>query len=273
MDKMLIAVFEREGQASAAAGAMRELAKEDVLLIYAFALIVKGVGKVSIMDFKSGDCRDPVLGVATRSLIKLLAGPYCSADDGNAQAFTDGMVEMANAGVDSIFVDQVARHLLPGRAAIVSEIEEETTNAMDSLLESQGGTVFRCGRCENMDVQIAKELGALHSEIQTLETQVLQTPEGTRAQLQRQLDLARARFQATKDRARQHAASIKREAEAKIVSLQERSAKAEGGIKARLEKLADEIRVDYVNRATKLNLAWKLAGDVFAACFLFFVLN
>jgi hypothetical protein len=124
-----------------------------------------------------------------------------------------------------------------------------------------------------MDVQIAKELGALHSEIQTLETQVLQTPEGTRAQLQRQLDLARARFQATKDRARQHAASIKREAEAKIVSLQERSAKAEGGIKARLEKLADEIRVDYVNRATKLNLAWKLAGDIFAACFLFFVLG
>jgi len=270
MDKMLIAVFEREGQASAAAGAMRELSKEDVLLIYAFALIVKDVGKVSIVDFKSEFCRDPVLGVATRSLIKLLAGPYCS---GNSPAFTDGMVEMANAGVDSIFVDQVARHLLPGRAAIVSEIEEETTNAMDSLLESQGGTVFRCGRCENMDVQIAKELGALHSEIQALETQVLQTPEGTRAQLQRQLDLARARFQATKDRARQHAASIKREAEAKIVSLQERSAKAEGGIKARLEKLADEIRVDYVNRATKLNLAWKLAGDVFAACFLFFVLN
>jgi uncharacterized membrane protein len=272
MDKMLIAVFEREGQASAAAGAMRELSKEDVLLIYAFALIVKDVGKVSIVDFESEDCGDPVLGVATRSLIKLLAGPYCSADDGNSQAFTR-MMGMANAGVDSIFVDQVARHLLPGRAAIVSEIEEETTNAMDTLLESRGGTVFRCGRCENMDVQIAKDLEALHSEIQTLETQVLQTPEGTRAQLQRQLDLARATFQAMKDRARQHATSIKREAEAKIASLQERAAKAEGGTKARLEKLAHEIRVDYVNRATKLNLAWKLAGDVLAACFLFFVLN
>lgn len=273
MDKMLIAVFEREGQASAAAGAMRELAKEDVLLIYAFALIVKGVGKVSIVDFKSGDCRDPVLGVATRSLIKLLAGPYCSADDGNAQAFTDGMVEMANAGVDSIFVDQVARHLLPGRAAIVSEIEEETTNAMNIPLESRGGTVFRCRRGESMDVQIATELDALRSEIQTLETQVLQRPEESKPQLQPKLNRARASLEATKDRARQHAASIKREAEAKIVLLQEQIVKANGPSKARLERLADEIRVEYVNRATKLNLAWQFAADVFAACFLFFVLD
>jgi uncharacterized membrane protein len=272
MDKMLIAVFERESQASAAAGAMNDSCKEGVLVIYAFAVIIKDVGKVSIVDFTSEDYPDPVLGLATRSLIKLLARSYCSADDGHSQAVT-GCMEMGKAGVDSNFIDQVARHLLPGRAAIVCEIEEETPNAMDALLEAQGGTVFRCIRDEIMDVQIAKELEVLHNEMQILEMQILRTPEASREQLKRKLDLARATFQATKDRARQHAASIKREAEAKIASLQERTAKAEGGIKERLETLTDEIRVDYVNRATKLNLAWQFAGDLFAACFLFFVLN
>ena len=273
MDKMLIAVFERESQASAAAGAMNNLSEEDLLVVYAFAVIVKDVAKASIVDFKMEDCNDPVLGVATRSLIKILGAPYDSVDGSNSRAFTEGMMEVVKAGVDSNFLDQVARHLFPGRAAIVSEVEEETTNAMDRLLESQGGTAFRCGRSEIIDVQIAKELEALHNEMRTLEMQVLRTPEGSREQLERKLDLARATFQATKDRARQHAASIKREAEAKIALLQERTAKAEGGIKTRLERLADEIRVEYVNRATKLNLAWQFAGDVFAACFLFFVLN
>ncbi|HEX2929532.1 MAG TPA: hypothetical protein VHV54_07450, partial [Candidatus Binatia bacterium] len=102
----------------------------------------------------------------------------------------------------------------------------------------------------------------LHSEIQTLEKQILQPLGGSRAQLQGKLDMARAKLQTMQDGARRHAASIKREAEAKIASLQERAAKAEGGIKTRLERLADEVRVDYVNRATKLNLAWKFTLDL-----------
>ena len=83
------------------------------------------------------------------------------------------------------------------------------------------------------------------------------------------LKVKKDRLQATKDRARYRAASIKLEAEAKIVSLQERAAKAEGGIKARLERLANEVRVDYVNRATTLNLSWKIGcqrlPDVFSS--------
>jgi uncharacterized membrane protein len=262
MDKMLIAVFERESQAHAAAGAMNKLAEESLLLIYAVAVIVKDLAKISVVDFKINNRGHSVLGVPTRSLIKLLGAPYDFTDDGNSRVLSDRMIDLANAGVDAIFLDDVTRHLLPGKAAMVCEIEEETTNAMNIPLESQGGTVFRCRRRESMDVQIAKELDALRSEIQTLETQVLQRPEESKPQLQPKLNRARASFEATKDRARQHAASIKREAEAKIVLLQEQIVKANGPSKARLERLADEIRVEYVNRATKLNVAWQSAGDV-----------
>jgi uncharacterized membrane protein len=262
MDKMLVAVFEVESQASAAAGVMNNLSEENLLLIYALAVIAKDFGKVSVADFKIKDCRDPVLEIPTRSLIKLLAAAYDSVDDGNARAFADKMIELAEAGIDSTFLGQVARHLLPGRAAIVCEVEEEAPNDMDSLLESRGGTVFRCERRESMDVQIAKELDALHGEIQALETQTLQSPEGSKPQLQMKLDRARAKFRATKDRAKQHAASIRCEAEAKICLLQERTAKANGPSKPRLEKLADEIRIEYLNRATKLNLARQFAGDL-----------
>ena len=114
-----------------------------------------------------------------------------------------------------------------------------------------------------MDAQIANELDALHREIHTIEGQLLHMRDQSKDQLQVMLKVKKDRLQATKDRARYRAASIKLEAEAKIVSLQERAAKAEGGIKARLERLANEVRVDYVNRATTLNLSWKISADVF----------
>jgi uncharacterized membrane protein len=263
MDKMLIAVFERERQAHTAAGAVNKLAEESLLFIYAVAVIVKDLAKISVVDFKINHRGHSVLGGPTRSLINLLAAPYDFTDDGKSWVLSDRMIDVANAGVDAIFLDDVTRHLLPGRAAMVCEIEEETTNAMNIFLVSRGGTVFRCRRRERMDVQITKELDALHREIQTLDTQVLQRPEESKSQLQPKLNRVRASFEATKDRARQHAASAKREAEAKIVLLQEQIVKANGPSKARLERLADEIRVEYVNRASKLNLAWQFAADVF----------
>jgi uncharacterized membrane protein len=268
MDKMLVAIFESERQATVAAGAMKDLCGEGVLLVYAFALIVRDAGKISIVNSTGEDCSDPVLGAATRKLIKLFGQRLGAVEAANSRAIADPMMEMARIGVDASFLDEVARRLLPGKAAIVAEIEDQMPSAMDTLLQSQDGIVFRCARLETVDIQIAEELNALHGEIQTLEKQVLQTLGGSRAQLQGKLDLARARLQTMQDGARRHAASIKREAEAKIASLQERAAKSDGGIKTRLERLADEVRVDYVNRATKLNLAWKFAGNVLMLCLL-----
>jgi hypothetical protein len=219
------------------------------------------------VDFtREKDRSHRALGIATRSLIELFDEPNHTVDDGNPDAITGAMMKIARAGVDAVFLDEVARHLLPARAAIVAEIEEMTATKMDILLESQGGIVFTYVRRENMDAEIARELDALCSEIQILESQLSRTADGSKAQLQEKMDLAKARLEATKERASQIAASIKREAEAKIVWLQERAATATGGIKARIERLAGDVRVDYVNRATKLNLAWQFAGDVFAVC-------
>lgn len=267
MDKMLVAVFESESQATAAAGAMKDRCDDSALLVYALAVIVRDVWGISVVDFtREKDCSHRALGIATRSLIELFDEPNHTVDDGNSDAITGAMMKMARAGVDAVFLDEVARHLLPGRAAIVAEIEEMMATKIDILLESQGGIVFAYVRRENMDAEIARELDALCSEIQILESQLLRTADGSKAQLQEKMDLAKARFEVTKERVSQIAASIKREAEAKIVWLQERAATASGGIKARIEGLAGEVRVDYVNRATKLNLAWQFAGDVFAAC-------
>jgi hypothetical protein len=261
MDKMLVAVFESEAQAAAAAGAMKDQCAAGVLLIYACAVFVKDLGKISVVHCAGDqDHADPALAMATQSLVELLAEPFCSGDVGHSEVPPGGATRMANAGVDAVFLGEVARHLSTGRSAVVSEIEEEIATAMDTLLEAYGGTGFRCARRETLEAQIAAELELRRSEIRTLENQLLTAAE-SKASLQANLDLARSRLQAAKDRARCRAASITREAEAKIVLLQQRAATAERDTKAMLERLANQIRVEYVNRATSLNLAWKLGAD------------
>jgi uncharacterized membrane protein len=263
MDNMLVAVFETERQASAVARAMKELSTEGVVLVYALAVIVKGFKSIAILNFpRDQNSPDPALRMAICSLIGLLRRSSDSTEEIAAECIADRMVELANAGVDGAFLGEVSRHLLPGTAAIVSEIDEESLTPMNTLLESQGGIVFRCVRCKVVDTQIAKELAALRREVHTIEEQLLHTLDQSTGQLQIMLTLTKDRFQATKDRARKRAASIKLEAEAKIISLQEQAAKAEGGSKARLERLANEVRVDYVNRAATLNLASRIGADV-----------
>ena len=91
--------------------------------------------------------------------------------------------------------------------------------------------VFRCVRREVVDAQIANELDALHREIHTIEGQLLHTRDQSKDQLQVMLKAKKDRLQATQDRARYRAASIKLEAEAKIPSLMHITSKAEGGMK------------------------------------------
>jgi hypothetical protein len=273
MDNMLVAVFESERQALAAARAMKELNTEGVVLVYALAVIVKGFKGIDILNFpRDQNSPDPALRMAICSLIGLLRRSWDSTEEIAAECIADRMVELANAGVDGGFLGEVSRHLLPGTSAIVSEVDEESLTPMNTLLESQRGIVFRCVRCKVMDTQIAKELDALRREVHTIE-ELLHTLDQSTGQLQVMLNLTKGRFQATKDRARKRAASIKLEAEAKIISLQEQAAKAEGGLKARLERLANEVRADYVDRAATLNFAWHIGADVAQMFFLVFLLR
>jgi uncharacterized membrane protein len=265
MDKLLVAIFDNETKASRGARVLQELHAQAKVLVYALAVITKRGDKIAVLEIAAGQARlEPVIGRATRSLIKLLEEPLSSIDDAGSGPVLDRMINMVNAGVEDDFVDEVLRHLLPGTWAMVSEIEEETATDTDTWLEALGGIIFRCVRRDVMDDQIARDLDVLLREVKRLEHELLQAREDSKARVRVQLDLAKNRFQTTRERARYLAASIKGEAEAKIVSLQERAARADPWIKARFETLANEVRVDYVNRATKLNLAWQSAGEVFA---------
>src|SRR5262245_96560 len=259
MDTMLVAVFDSEKEASKAAAVLQDLHAEGAIFAYAVSVIVRTFDNIGIAQFRDGDLNpDQALETATRSLIQLLE----TRSDSNEP---DHLIDMARAGIDAEFISQVSRHLAPGTAAVVTEVEEEKSSPIDPTSIFRAGIVLRCVRRELADAKIANDLDRSHQEIKTLEQQLSRAGDDSKPMLRRNLGLALERFQLTKNLAKRQAESIKREAEAKIASLQARAAMAQGASRARLERLTDEVRVDYVNRATKLNLAWQFAGEMFAA--------
>jgi uncharacterized membrane protein len=255
MNNMLVCVFDGEKSATEAARSLRDLRPESLVLVYAVATVLKGFKSIAVFDYGGEHTpADPALAIATRSLIALLQMWPLRDDEPEATVVTDWMIDMAVAGVDAHFIDEVSRNLLPGKAALVSEIEEETPTPMNKLLESRGGVVFRCVRSQFMDGRMVHYSDVVQNEIKRLATELSQAPESSKGPLQARMNAAMARFQTTRDRTRHRSELIKREAEAKIVLLQMRAASAQGGAKARIERFVNDVRVDYANRATIINL-------------------
>jgi hypothetical protein len=263
MDMMLVAVFESEMQARRIAAAMKALAEQGAVLLYAMALVVRENEAISIVLPDGPDDSDPVLAVATRNLIEWVSQPQPLLAEEASCIVTDKIMKLATLGVETTFIDEITSRLANGKAAVVAEIEGEGTQDLDALLQASGATVLRCMRHEIMDFVIARELEALQREIETLENEAKRTSGGLTTHLMKRRRLIKLRFEAVKERSRQYSASIKQEAEAKIVLLQKRAGRTEGELRVGLERVADEVRVDYVKRAKRLNFAWQTAGGLF----------
>jgi uncharacterized membrane protein len=262
MSRLVVAVFNNRDEALLAAGAIKELCQSGELLAYALTVIVNEMEKIMVDESMTEHLNKTALGNTTRALIELLAEPYWHGID--KQSIDEASTPIAAMGVEPTFIAEVTRQLSPGRAAIITEIEEDIA-LMANLVESSGGIVLDCTRSELIDLHIAQQLETMRRQIQNLEGRLAHASEDSKAGLKRELDVSRSKFNTIKNQARCHATTIRRETEAKIVCLQEHAAKAKGERRAKLERVAEEVRVDYVNRATKLSFAWRIAGEALAA--------
>jgi len=268
MDKMLVAVFDSETRAFEGSRALRELHDRGSLVTYAVAVIVKHAdGLVNTSQAFGQDALGVLHGTATASLIELL-GRSVGIADGAASggilvsSIIDGL---ANASVGADFVDEVAHYLTPGKSAVVAEVDEERIMPADIRMETLGGVVFRRVRSEFHDIQIQKDITAFQAEIESLEAELKEATGNAKAKLKQKIEAAHIRLRGAKNWAKCRAGALKREAEAKIILLQERAAHSHGELKTKFEDLAGQVRANYVEQATNLNRTWQVGKETLTA--------
>ena len=266
MDKMVVIVFNDEAKAYEGTKALKGLHAEGNLTLYQFAVITKdSTGTISVKDSSSQGPVGTALGWATGGLIGLLGGPVGFAVGAVSGTLAGSLFDLSQLGIGSDFLDEVSLYLLPGKSAVVAEIDEEWITPLDTRADALGGTVFRRARGEFVDAQIEKDVDVTKAELKQLREEFKRESGDAKAKVQTKIEAAQKRMQAKQDQIKESIDNNNREFEAKLSSLKEQAANARDERKASFEKRITEIKSQQEARSKKLNQAWQLTKEALAS--------
>ena len=145
---IVVATFDTRNQAYDAASAIDHL-DDQVVYVNCGAILEKDVlGHVTTLDTRHiGDAWSAVDGLAggalLGALIGALAGPAGMAAGGLLGATLGVAADRAGSSVEHAYVDLAGDRLLPGKTALVMEVEEDATAPVDTAVARHGGLVSR----------------------------------------------------------------------------------------------------------------------------------
>ena len=266
MNKMLVAVFDREATAFEGVSALKELHRSGDISLYSSAVIAKDTaGKVELKQAVDAGPVGTAVGLLTGSLIGILGGPVGMAVGASLGGLAGLVFDANKSGVDVTFVDDVSKTLTAGKVAVLAELEESWTTPVDTRLHKLGGMVFRQLRGEVVADQLARESAALEADLKGLNDELKQAAAESRAAIQQDIDRVKKQIKATQDQAKARLDQAKAETEARVKALQDQAKAATGTAKARIEKRIADAKADFETRSKKLSQAWTLTKEALAA--------
>jgi len=237
MERMLVVVFENESKANEGAKTLRQLEVHNHITVYRHAVVVKNPdGSLTVRE---SDGRGPfalLIGTALGSLIGALGGLPGIGIGGTVGLVAGGAVDLNNAWVAGDFVDDVAKALLPNRAAIVAEIEEDATGPVDTQMKAIGGTVFRRALSEVERTMDGAHIAAIQAELAQKKAEHAQAHAERKAKLQEQINQLDSKLQVLLQKAKERREAAEREARAKAERLETKAEDA----KAKAAKTHDK---------------------------------
>ena len=259
MNKVVVVVFGDEKQAYEGSRALRALDNEASITLYADAVIAKdSQGKVAMRRAPDDAPVGTFAGMLIGSLIGLLGGPVGFAIGAGAGSLMGAAFDLTRVGIGEDFVAEVEEYLLPGKAAVVAEIDEEWQTPLDTRMEALGGTVFRRNRVDVEDAYFEKQIRAYEAELDALDAELTRASADQKAKVQKRIQETHQKLQARNDELEQRIEAVKREGDAKVESLKQQIATANAEQKKRLETKLAKVRAEYAARTAKLSEAWEL---------------
>lgn len=232
MERMLVVVFDNEGKAYEGRSALRRLAAEGSISVYADAVVAKHAdGTASVRQTEDSGPVGTLMGTSVGSLIGLLGGPAGLAI-GAASGLTLGaMFDLDNARVGEDFVDDVSRYLTPNKVAVIAEVEEEWTTPVDAQMEALGGTVIRRALWEVRKDLSDEELAAMKADLAQLREESSKAHADRRAKLQSKVEQLQAKIDARQKKAQEQLKAFEARQTSKKELLRKNAATAGRAIK------------------------------------------
>ncbi len=230
--------------------------------LYSSAVIVKDSN--GVVNEKQAAEEGPVgaaLGFLTGSLIGLLAGPVGFAVGASAGTLTGLVFDLGKSGIDIGFVEEVSKALIPGKTALLAEVDESWTTPVDTRLGKLGGLIFRRLRSEVVEDQLARESAAFNAELKQLKEELARASAENKAAVQNEIETVKKKLEAMQAQANAKIEQAKSEMDAKINTMREQEKQASARHKAKLEKRIAETKANYTACRGKLEQALLLTRE------------
>ena len=217
MDRMLAVVFDNESKAYEGTKVLQQLDGDGSISVYGHALVVKNPDGTTTV--RQSDDRGPLgtlVGTLLGSQIGLLGGPTGFAI-GGAVGFVGGAAaDLNKARIGDDFIVDVAKVLLPNRAAVVAEIEEDSTTPVDTRMGAIGGTVFRRALSDVKHTIHHENIAAIKADLAQMTAEHAKADADRKAKLQENIDELESKLQAWLDEDKDRRQATEREAQAKV---------------------------------------------------------
>jgi len=231
MDRMLVVVFDNESKAYEGKKALMQLDIDGSISVYAHAVVVKNAdGTITVRESDDRGPLGTLVGTTLGSLIGLLGGPAGFAIGAAVGFLGGGTLDLDKARIGEDFVDDVAAVLLPNKAAVVAEIEEDWTNPVDTRMEAIGGTIFRRALSEVKHTIHDEHIAAIKADLAQMKAEHAEAHADRKGKLQEKINQLDSKLQARLQKAKEQRQAAEREAQAKAELLKAKAAVAKAKV-------------------------------------------
>ena len=224
MDRLLVVVFDAESKAYEAKKALHELDREDVITVFDQAVVARN--KDGSATVRPGDDLTPartLAGTVLGAVIGLLGGPV-GAGVGAAAGFAAGAaMDVSDSRICDDFVEEVREKLTPEKFALVAEINESSTTAVDARMEALGGTVFRRALKDVKRTYHDDNVAAMKADRAQLKAEHAKAQAERKVKLQEKIDQLDSKIEARLERAKQRRQAAEAQEKARAEFLQARA--------------------------------------------------
>lgn len=274
MNKMIVTVFQKEGQAYEGLSALKNLHLDGDITLYASAVIAKDdEGKIHIIQTADDGPVGTALGMFTGALIGLLAGPagvsagaFAGASMAGAAVtgsaigigvggITGSFFDLSKSEVDYQFVEEVSQALEPNMVALIADVDETWITPMNKKMQEIGGMVFRRLRYEVVEDQFLREIDAYRDEMKSLKSEWKTARGDAKIYVEEQINLLEKKIETLKKRTEDKLHDAEDEMNSKLERLNEQVQDSVGRKKERLVQNVHKLKADFAERKSKMDIA------------------
>jgi len=262
MNNILVSVFPTDATAETGLRALKGLHETGDITLFASTVIAKDdQGKVATRESSDPGPVGTVVGIVTGALVGSLGGPVGVMFGAYVGGGAGLLFDMFNVGIGSDVLDDIGKQMKPGSVAIVADIDEDSTTAIDSTYQPLGAVSYRGNAGEAIDDTLNRQVDEADAEFNELKAEVRDANSEAKAAIETKLEAQAHKLDELGKAVEVRLGQLDGDLKTRVATLDAQRHTAAAQHKADIDSRIAEAKSDYELRRQKLQHAHELTAQ------------